>query len=306
MSSATFTRLLNEIAANNITDNILFHIMGEPLLHPNIMDLLRYTVERTKRQHLVTNGSLFNDVNIKECYETQLTHLSISYFTPNHALFKLRNPTNITFLDYQQTIQDVVQSKFEHNYGTHLRLFYPNINLRSFTWDGKSFELLNKRVINTIIHTWTDFLTELGIQPDTIRQDAIRKWNMKKRHSVFMTDDFEIVFKPIHNWHNSNSNVIQAPIGKCSLVLNHEQLGILSNGDVVLCCGDYDGQTTFGNITTKSLTDILNSDDYHNIINRFSKGSIPFDMCKQCLGSQSISSLMWKSIGKYYARALLT
>jgi radical SAM protein with 4Fe4S-binding SPASM domain len=120
---------------------------------------------------------------------------------------------------------------------------------------------------------------------------------MEKRHSVSMTDDFELVFKRFHNWHNSQQNIRKAPIGKCSLVLNHEQLGILWNGDVVLCCGDYNGQTTFGNITTNSLTGILNSDKYHNIINRFSKGMIPFEMCRKCLGSQSMVSLMWESIG---------
>jgi hypothetical protein len=120
-----------------------------------------------------------------------------------------------------------------------------------------------------------------------------------------VTDDFELVFKPIHNWHNSNHSVIHAPIGKCSLVLNQEQLGILWNGDVVLCCGDYEGKTQFGNITMNSLPDILNSDEYHNILTCFSKGKIPFDICKTCLGSPSLVSLIWKSIGKYYAHALL-
>ncbi|MHA2428927.1 MAG: SPASM domain-containing protein, partial [Candidatus Hermodarchaeia archaeon] len=129
---------------------------------------------------------------------------------------------------------------------------------------------------------------------------------MKHRHSVLIADDFEIVFKPFHNWHNCNNNVIKAPIGKCSLVLNKEKLGILWNGDTVLCCGDYDGQTKFGNITTNSLIDLLNSDEYHNIINRFSKGIIPFAICRKCLGSQSMLSLMGESMGLYYARTLLS
>jgi hypothetical protein len=128
---------------------------------------------------------------------------------------------------------------------------------------------------------------------------------MHKRNTVFVTDDFEIVFKRFHNWHNTRACVRTTPIGKCSLVLNHEQLGILWNGDVVLCCGDYDGTTTFGNIASQSLPELLNSEAYGNLIKSFSKGITPFTTCKACLGSPSIVSLMWQSIGKYYTQSLV-
>jgi sulfatase maturation enzyme AslB (radical SAM superfamily) len=305
MSSATFTRLVDEIVTHRLSDTIFFHLMGEPLLHPEIMALLRYAVERTKQQHLVTNGSLFTAATIKECYETQLTHLSISYFTPNPRLFELRHANNMSFPQYHQTIQEIVQCKFDHHFDTHLRLFYPNINLQSFNWEGKPFEFQNKEVITEIVHEWADFVAELGIHPRRIRHDAIRNWNRKRRFSVFVTDDFEIVIKPFHNWHNSHQAVKKAPIGKCSLVLNHEQLGILWNGDVVLCCGDYNGETKYGNIHTQTLTEVLNSEEYHTIITQFSKGKIPFDTCQQCLGAPSLSSVMWNAMGTYYAQALV-
>jgi radical SAM protein with 4Fe4S-binding SPASM domain len=280
--------------------------MGDPLLHPNIIDLLRYTVKHIKNQRLVTNGSLFTEAKIKACYSTQLTNLDISYYTPNPALFESRNSKRITFQQYQQTIEKLVRMKFEHHFDTHLRLFYPNIHLNSFNWEGKPYEFLHKGAIDNIIEKWTNFVTAIGAQPNHITYSEIRKWNMKKRNSVFVTDDFEIVFKRFHNWHNSRHTVRQSPFGKCSIVLNNEQLGILWNGDVILCCGDFEGHTKYGNINTKSLTDILNSEKYHNIVKSFSKGTIPFDECKKCLGSSSILSLLWNSLGKYYAHTLLT
>ena len=306
MPSAAFMRIIDEIAKNEVTNTILFHIMGDPLLHPDLMTFLRYSVEHMKRQRLVTNGSLFTKETIKDCYGTQLTNLDISYFTPDSTLFKSRNSKYITFQQYQQTIENIVTTKFDHNFDTHLRLFYPNINLKSFNWKGRSFEPLNKQAINQIVHKWSDFLTAMGIQTNHFKQNEIKKWNMNKRNAVFITDSFEIVFKRFHNWHNSQQQVIQSRIGKCSIVLNREQLGILWNGDVVLCCGDYEGHTRFGNINEKSLTEILNSKQYHCIINSFSKGIIPFTTCKKCLGSPSITSLGWNTIGKYYARSLIT
>jgi radical SAM protein with 4Fe4S-binding SPASM domain len=306
MPFTTFKRIINEITKNGITNSILFHIMGDPLLHPDLMTFLRYSVEHVKKQQLVTNGSLFTEATVKECYETQLTNLDISYFTPNSTLFKSRNSKHITFQQYHQTIQNIVATKFKHRFDTHLRLFYPNINLKSFNWKGIPFEPLNKQVIPTIVHKWSTFITALGIQPNEIKHNEIKKWNMNKRNSIFITDDFEIVFKQFHNWHNSLQQVIQSPIGKCSIVLNHEQLGILWNGDVVLCCGDYEGHTRFGNINKKSLTEILNSEQYHRIVNSFSKGITPFTTCKKCLGSSSITSLIWNAVGKYYAQSLIT
>lgn len=304
MASTTFRRLIDEIATHHLTDKILFHLMGDPLLHPEIMALVRYAVQRTKKQNLVTNGSLFTPASIQECYETQLTHLSISYFTPTPALFPMRNARHITFHHYQQTIHAVVQRKFEQGFDTHLRLFYPNINLASFNWEDRPFEPLTKQTIREIAHGWADVVAAMGIQPNRLSPDALRHWHWNKRFSIFVTDEFEIVIKPIHNWHNSHHPVRRAPIGKCALVLNREQVGILWNGDVVLCCGDYNGETTYGNIHTQTLHDVLNSENYHNIIQRFAKGMIPFDLCKRCLGSTSLSSLMWNALGTYYARAL--
>ena len=306
MPSATFRRIIDEIAKNEVTKSILFHIMGDPLLHPDLVTFLKYSVERVKRQRLVTNGSLFTEETIKDCYGTKLTNLDISYFTPNSTLFKSRNSKYITFQQYQQTIQNIVTTKFEQNFDTHLRLFYPNINLKSFNWKGRPFKPLNKQVITSIVHKWSDFVAARGIQPNHIKQNEINKWNMNKRNSVFITDSFEIVFKRFHNWHNSHQQVIQTPIGKCSIVLNREQLGILWNGDVVLCCGDYEGHTRFGNINERSLIEILDLDQYHSIISSYSKGIIPFTTCKKCLGSSSITSLGWNAIGKYYARLLIT
>jgi sulfatase maturation enzyme AslB (radical SAM superfamily) len=304
MASATFQRLIDEIATHRLTDTVLFHLMGDPLLHPEITSLLRYAVRRTQRQNLVTNGSLFTAASIQDCYDTQLTHLSISYFTPTPTLFQLRNAEQMTFDQYQQTIHEIVRCKFEQGFDTHLRLFYPNINLASFNWEGRPFEPLNTHTILKICHEWADAVAAMGVQPNRLTHDTLRRWNWNKRFSVFITDEFEIVIKPFHNWHNSHHTVRRARIGKCALVLNHEQVGILWNGDVVLCCGDYNGETTYGNIHTQPLHDVLDSEAYNTIIQKFSRGMIPFDLCKQCLGSTSLSSLMWNSLGTYYARAL--
>lgn len=60
------------------------------------------------------------------------------------------------------------------------------------------------------------------------------------------------------------------------------QLGILNNGDVVLCCLDYLGQTKLGNIFDESLKDILDGKVYKDAINSFATNKLYFELCQKC------------------------
>ena len=56
------------------------------------------------------------------------------------------------------------------------------------------------------------------------------------------------------------------------------QLGILVDGSVVLCCLDNNGDTCLGNIFSDNLEDILNSEKYLNAVKKMPY----FEICKKC------------------------
>lgn len=56
------------------------------------------------------------------------------------------------------------------------------------------------------------------------------------------------------------------------------QLGILVDGSVVLCCLDNNGDTIIGNIFKDQMEDILNSELYLNAVRKMPY----FDLCKKC------------------------
>ena len=56
------------------------------------------------------------------------------------------------------------------------------------------------------------------------------------------------------------------------------QLGILVDGSVVLCCLDNNGDTIIGNIFKDEMEDILNSELYKNAVRKMPY----FDLCKKC------------------------
>jgi radical SAM protein with 4Fe4S-binding SPASM domain len=59
---------------------------------------------------------------------------------------------------------------------------------------------------------------------------------------------------------------------------------ILSNGDFILCCNDYFGKYSFGNIIKERIIDIWNKPAYRIIRKDLSKGIFNLDICKKCVG----------------------
>lgn len=86
----------------------------------------------------------------------------------------------------------------------------------------------------------------------------------------------KIQFQKIHNWGTFESS--ETP----PCLAPYKYITILTNGDVVPCCIDYEGKKVMGNITSQSLSDIWNSEKYFN----FRKDALSLnkknELCKKC------------------------
>src|SRR5436853_7670280 len=51
-------QIIDQIAENNLTYFLTFHLMGEPFLHRDLCELTGYAEDRGIRVRLLTNGSL--------------------------------------------------------------------------------------------------------------------------------------------------------------------------------------------------------------------------------------------------------
>ncbi|MCL5063115.1 MAG: SPASM domain-containing protein, partial [Nitrospirae bacterium] len=82
--------------------------------------------------------------------------------------------------------------------------------------------------------------------------------------------------------------------GYCFGMRDH--FSILHNGDVTLCCVDFDGRTKIGNLKEASLREILSSEELRRIIEGFKKFKVVHPYCKRCLGSKSRASWLLKPV----------
>ena len=60
------------------------------------------------------------------------------------------------------------------------------------------------------------------------------------------------------------------------------QMGILLNGDIVVCCLDYLGHTFMGNIYEDKFIDVLNSEKYIAVLKGWNDLNPYFALCKKC------------------------
>ena len=88
--------------------------------------------------------------------------------------------------------------------------------------------------------------------------------------------------------------VHDAWVGFCYGMRDH--FAVLNNGDVTLCCIDFDGKTAIGNLNESSLEEILSGDGLGEIMKGFKRFRPVHPYCKKCLGGKDLISWIGKPL----------
>lgn len=91
--------IIDEVAETQVYHSVAFHIMGEPLLHPHIIDLTEYASQKGLKVHLVTNGA-FLEKKIDGLLDAGVARITISLETPSEESFKSRRTKVIDYTQY--------------------------------------------------------------------------------------------------------------------------------------------------------------------------------------------------------------
>lgn len=88
------------------------------------------------------------------------------------------------------------------------------------------------------------------------------------------------------------------------LRLGH-RLTLVSAPAVIICCGDYDGQTSPGSLCTESLAALLSSERAQAVREEFERMRIVRPYCQKCIGGASRVRAMVKGLISVYLFKLL-
>src|SRR6266481_691724 len=130
MPSDVARNIIDQIADNNLTQFLSFHLMGEPFLHKDLCALTAYAEARGIRVRLLTNGSLLEKGRNEGLFKGNLSRLEIGFRTPNDTSFNLRlRGGKLTLAEYIRRVKELVDDKIRLQARTELCI---KLFIRSF------------------------------------------------------------------------------------------------------------------------------------------------------------------------------
>ncbi len=249
MQAKEFSFLLDQVTP--YTDYLYLHLMGEPLLHPQLNELLALCEKHGIRVNLTTNGVLVGRVKdvLLNSAALRKVAFSIHSFEANSSIGTLE--------DYIHEICVLIEEAKDTQLICELRLW--NADSESRVAENK----LNETVLKL-------FARELGVQ---LPEGEILRGSFKLRERLFI--NFAEIFDwPDHERADTEESVF------CYALRDH--IGILADGTVVPCCLDHNGSLALGNLFSIPLAEILSSERAKKIYDGFSNRKAAEPLCSRC------------------------
>ncbi len=240
MSIEEFKTVLEKI--KDYTDYIYFHLLGEPLCHPDLEAFLQIAEEMNFKVIITTNGTL-----IEKCKDILLK--SNSHYKTVISLHSFEaNDNKISFQKYLSNCFQYAKTA-ENKKIVVLRL-----------WNNGGKDSLNNEILGEL-------------------EKYFEKPWVEERNGTRIGEKIYIQYGDKFDWPDIKNDDINEKVFCYGL---RDQIGVLCDGTVVPCCLDNNGEINLGNIFEKDLEKIINSPKAQSIYNGFSNRSACEELCKRC------------------------
>jgi MoaA/NifB/PqqE/SkfB family radical SAM enzyme len=235
-----------------LTEEVCFHLMGEPLLHPNLDEYLQYCQSIGLRVNLTTNGILLNAQRADALLGPALSQIN----------FSLQSfESNFPYQDdsaYLSRLFSFTERALRER---------PDLYINYRLWnDGVPGAIdSNARMIEKICR---------GLQVDRIGPTDVRgRKSTRIKGRVYLHRDSRFI------WPHP-SQPVRSQQGFCYGLSSH--IGILADGTVVPCCLDKEGIISLGRCQTQPISDIIDSPRAQTIREGFQRRNLVEDLCQRC------------------------
>lgn len=224
------------------TEFVYFHLMGEPLLHPDLPQFLDVAGQMGFKVILTTNGTLLEG-------RKELLLSSPAVHKVNISLHAFEaNDLSVPFEAYVDGCLDYGKAA-EGNKLTVFRLWNSG-------GEDKQNGLLLQKLEEVFPKPWKDGRKGTQLAPKVYLEPGEK-----------------------FDWPDLNAPEKEGPYFCYGL---RDQIGVLWDGTVVPCCLDHEGDIPLGNLLTQTMEEILESDRAKAIYDGFSKKEAAEPLCRRC------------------------
>ena len=201
------------------TDYLYFHLMGEPLLHPDLQEFLRMAGEAGFKVILTTNGTLLPKQREMLLSSPGLYKVNISL----HAFEA--NDLSVPFEEY-------LRGCFAFGRAAEGKVLISYRLWNQGGQDAKNGEIL-----------------------DTMQEFFPGEW-VKERKGTRIGQRIYLEYGDKFDWPDMTAEELSDTVSCYGLA---DQIGVLCDGTVVPCCLDHEGDIKLGNLFEQELGEILAS-----------------------------------------------
>lgn len=234
--------------------HITFYQMGEPLLNKDLFKMIKKCVEYKIKTNISTNGMLINEY-LDEILNSGLSDIKIAL--------------------------DGIDKETHERYraGSNFDKIINNIKLLKSSRDDQ-----NKNKPNIIIQTLVNKYNQNQLKEinDFAKKYAdkfvCKKMHLGRNNELIQTNKhFETDIEEYKRENVKDEKMYFKNMQYCPQFNN---LVVLSNGELVQCCFDYDAQTSFGNLLREPYKKILKSSDRKKFLQTYFKRTNL--LCQKC------------------------
>lgn len=225
------------------TDYIYLHVQGEPLLHPQIKEILEIADLNKLQVQLVTNGTLLHEKIDILINSPAVRQVSVS----------LQSMQTVNFLENKESRNRLLNQLVQlSNAGKIVQCRLWNYSDQVFT-DGMN-------------HCLSFF--------------SLKKEDLLIERKRYLTNTKNIFFSLDKHFQWPSDPVSLNTTGTC--YGTRTMLGILSDGTLVPCCLDHQGSISLGNVFSSLFSELIDSPRLKAMKDGFNNRKLVESLCQHC------------------------
>lgn len=258
MALNLFKKILNEV--KGYSEHLYFHVMGEPLLHPDIGSFLDLCGEKGFKVNITTNGTL-----IKEAKNMLLSKPAIRAINFSLHIFDETTPKNVIDAYLDEVFSFITESGEPPRFIACFRLW--NMKMESTSNPPQMGESSGSN--SYILERIEKFF---GV-PHKIEEVTSEGNGIKLKDNIYVSQ------RSLFDWPDKDIPDLSED-GFCLAL--RQQVAILADGTVVPCCLDSEGIIDLGNINKSSFKKIIEGERAMALYKGFSERKVVESLCRKC------------------------
>lgn len=264
-------RLYQEAAEKKISTEVNLHLMGEPTLHPRLIEILKFGASKNIKTDLVTNGSTLVAKVVPQILDSLYGTITASHMTPTKETYHFRGKVGLSWERYISNLQLLVREYIKRL--AHGKEMKNNITIRVMATKNTASNVSiteNENEARLILKEWNSYVAKIE------KEFGIKAYKRKDHNAsnLLKENNNSSISYPLQNGLNLTfwraDTFANTRVGEdFDLEIRNEtsycphpftDVGVLWNGDVTLCCLDHDGLLKIGNIKESSIETLIHSD----------------------------------------------